>query len=741
MRVLQRRVSRRRAVVQIVVGSAGLMVAGCAPPAPPAPTAAPPPPTSPPAAAVPTAAQSRPTEAPKPAAAATAAPKPAAATTVAPAAPAAKPAGDASSPGRALVGDWEGPEVVVDPAKLPRTFAESPLLAQLVKEGTLPPVAERIGQDPLVIKPVHELGRYGGTWRRGFTGPGDKWNGYRAATGPDHLLFWDYTGEAVVPNIARGFEMQDDGKVLVLHLRRGMRWSDGEPFTADDFMFWFEDVYQNKSLRSTPTSYMSINGKPGRLEKQDASTVRYVFPEPYYMLPDILAGATSLASQSEYGHQGLGSYAPAHYLKQFHPKYVPEEELNQKARAENFDNWVSLFTFKSDWALNPDLPVLTPWKTATPVNTPTWTLERNPYSIWVDTDGNQLPYIDRIQMTLAENLEIVNLRAIAGEYDWQERHLDIGKLPVFLENQQRGGYKVYLDPNQSGGDMNIRFNMSYDGDPEAAKWFGTTDFRRALSLGVDRDQLNETFWLGTGSPGAFAPAPANKYSPGPDARKLWATYDPDRANAMLDAIGLDKKDAEGFRLRSDGGGRLHLEATTRGGQFIQFTQIMEMVRDQWKKIGIDLAVKEVERSLGDRMSAANELQLSVWQGDGSEHLFTFPTTVFPFEVNSSGGPLYGRWFQSGGAEGREPPPRMQELMAKFLKAFGVPEAERVQLGKEIWQIALDEVYAIGTVGLSPAAGGTRIVKTGMGNVPAGQYNSPDGKTPGVTRPATFFWKA
>ena len=198
--------------------------------------------------------------------------------------------------------------------------------------------------------------------------------------------------------------------------------------------------------------------------------------------------------------------------------------------------------------------MLSSWKTVTPINTPTWTLERNPYSIWVDTAGNPLPYIDRVVLTLAENLEVLNLRAIAGEYDLQERHVDLGKVPVILENQQRGGYKLSLDPGDYGGDMIIKFNLSYEADAELAKWFNTADFRRALALGIDREQINETFWLGTGTPSSVVPADHNKYNPGPEYRTLWATYDPKKADEMLNKIGLDKKDAEGYRLRSDGKG-------------------------------------------------------------------------------------------------------------------------------------------------------------------------------------------
>src|SRR3989475_1134053 len=315
--------------------------------------------------------------------------------------------------GSDLIGKLEGPEVVTDAAKIPKAFKEAPQLAALVKAGKLPPVAERVGQDPLVIKPLREIGKYGGTWRSGFTGPADFWNGYRCCSGPDHLMLWDYTGDRAVPNLAKGLEMQDGGKAWLVHLRRGMKWSDGKPFTADDFVFWFEDIYRNKDLVPTPTAVMAINGKQGVIERVDTLTVRFKFPEPYFMFPDVLAGSTDLAGQWG-AYRGMGGFAPAHYLKQFHPKYANAEELDKKAKEAKFDSWVRMFLAKNDWSLNPDLPVLSPWKTATPINTPTWTLERNPYSVFVDTAGNPLPYMDKGALTPPENLEVVNLPASPG---------------------------------------------------------------------------------------------------------------------------------------------------------------------------------------------------------------------------------------------------------------------------------------------------------------------------------------
>lgn len=646
---------------------------------------------------------------------------------------------DAENP---LIGTLEGPEVVVDPAQFPTAFQEAPQLAALVEAGSLPPVQERIGQDPLVIKPLREIGTYGGVWRRGFTGPGDTVNGYRSAAGPDRPLYFDYTGQTVVPNIAKAWELSEDGRQLTLQLRRGMRWSDGQPFTADDWVFWYEDMYGNDELMPNKTIRMSINGKPGELVKEDDYTVIFRFPDPYFFLPEALAGWNSIGGgQSSQGAGGNGCYAPAHYLRQFHPTYTPEAELRPLIEEAGLESWVDLFLQRNDWKLNPELPVVSPWKVTSPINTPTWSFERNPYSVYIDTSGNQLPYIDEIVMTLAENLEVVNLRAIAGEYDFQARHIDIAKLPVILENQEQSGYTVHLDTGDYGTDCGLDFNISYEKDAEIAKWIGTTDFRRALSLGVERDQLNEIFWLGTGTPGSLIPAESNKYFPGEEYRTLWHTYDPERANQMLDKLGLTEKDGEGFRLRTDGQGRLSLEIITIAALFMPYTQICEAIGQQWREIGIELRAREVDGTLSAQIYEANEHQMRAWVCDGPEHLFNFAAQVIPDGGANPLGPLYGQWFQTQGAEGKEPPPRLREVYEKYRAAFGVPEEERNELAKDIFRILVDEVYKIGTVGLSAAAMGIRIVNTRMGNVPSRQYNSPDVLNPNISRPATFYYKS
>ena len=645
--------------------------------------------------------------------------------------------------GGSLMGELEGPRVITDREQFPERFNEAPALADLVQQGKLPPVQERIGSDPLVIEPVREIGNYGGIWRRGFSGPADFWNGYRCC-GHDKILFWDYTGNVIVPNVAKGWEISDEGRVITIHLRRGMKWSDGHPFTADDFVFWYEDIYHNEELVPTKAPILSIDDKPGKMEKVDDNTIRFVFAEPYYVFLDMLAGVTVLGGHSFGGRNLVGGFAPKHYLQQFHPRYVGQEAVDQVVEAAGYDNWASFMRFINDWSLNPDLPTVTAWQTTSPINTPTWVLERNPYFYMVDTAGNQLPYIDKVVLTLAENLEVLNLRAIAGEYDFQARHIDISKLPVFLDNQGRGDYTVSLDPADIGCDACLFFNQTYDADPEIAIWLQNRDFRIALSHGIDREQLNEAFWLGIGTPGSQVLAESSPYNPGPEYRYMHSTYDPQRANELLDALGLTRRDSQGYRLRTDGEDRLRLEMTTVGGHFLQFTQIAEMIREQWSKIGIQADVNEVERSLAITRVGANELQIHLWQNDGTEHFFASPWHLFPLSQSGLGGPnigpLWGQWLRSNGSQGREPTAPMKKLMALWKQGFGVPEAERIEIGKEMWRVAVEQQWAVGTVGLSPAVMGVRIVSNRLGNSPDRLYNSTDGMTPAPSRPETFFFK-
>jgi len=648
--------------------------------------------------------------------------------------------------GSSLIGKLEGPEVIRDAKAFPKAFKEAPGLAEQVKAGKLPAVGKRLPEPSqlLVVKPLKETGKYGGNWRRAFTGPADHENGNRIVSA-DKILTFDYTGTKIVPSLARDWKVSDDGKTTTIYLRKGAKWSDGKPLTADDFMFWYQDIYLNKNIVPTPFFEFQIDGKDGKMRKVDDYTVAFDFPEAYGFFVYQLAGSTGigagLATRGAFQNFG-GAYAPAHYLKQFLPKYSSEEAVNKKAKELGFDNWVSLLKMKYSWALNPDLPVMTPWKTVSPINTPTWSMERNPYFWGVDTAGNQLPYIDRITLTLAENTEVANLRAIAGEYDIQERHMHLSKLPVFLENAKKGNYTVHLDPGLNGSDVALHIGNSYEGDAEIAKLLRNKDFRHALSMGIDRDQLNEAFWLGVGTAGSVAPAPDTIFSPGAEWNKKWATLDLKQANELLDKIGLTKKDGDGYRLRADGKGRLRLEMVTIGGQFVPFTPVGEMIKQQWRKIGVDVDIKELERNLAFTRDNGNENQIITWANDGSEMLFLFPRHALPVDAAEAHmGMAFAKWYASKGASGKKPDdPEMLRAFDLFRAAYGMNEADRVNAGKEIWKILVEQEWSIGTVGQSPAFMGVRLVKNNMGNVPDRQVNAQHARTPHTSWPETFYFK-
>ncbi len=662
-------------------------------------------------------------------------------------APPATPSKAPAPLGAQFIGKLEGPEILRDPAKFPKTFKEAPMLADLVRAGKLPPVEQRLPQpsELMVVKPLKEIGKYGGRWRRGFTGPADNENGNRIVS-TDKLLMWDYTGNKIAPSLISDWKISADGRVTTIGLRKGMKWSDGEPFTADDFIFWYTDIYSDKDIVPTPIPELTINGKPGVMRKVSDTTVAFEFPDPYYLFLDILAGDTLIGGGQATGAARasfMGGYAPAHYLKHFLPKYSSLDEVDKKAKAAGFDSWKSYFRFRTNWTLNTELPVVGPWKTVSPINTSTWTLERNPYYWAVDTAGNQLPYIDRIVMGLAENLEVLNLRAIGGEYDLQERHISLSKLPVFLDNRQKGNYSVHLDTSQSGCDAALLVNTAYEADPEIAKWLTNRDFRRAISLGIDRDQLNEALWLGIGTPGSCAPAEEVSINPGKEYRKKWAVLDLKQANALLDKIGLTKKDGQGYRLRTDGKGRVRIELMSVGGQFIPYTQMGEMIKQQWQKIGIDADVKETERSLAFIKTANAEHHIMFWTVGGSENLYLFPRHVLPVDpAECHLGMPFARWYASNGTQGKKPTnPEMLRAMELYRSAAGKKEAERTKIAQDIWKILVEECWVIGTVGISPAFMGVRIVKNNMGNIPDRQTNAQHARTPNTSHPATFFFKA
>ena len=619
----------------------------------------------------------------------------------------------------------------------PTTYHEAPELTKLVREGKLPPVEERLPEEPLIVPPIERIGQYGGTWRRGFTGRADTQNVERILH--DHLIYYDLDGQTMVPHFAKSWEVSEDGTTFTFHLRKGMKWSDGAPFTADDFEFAFEDVTKNEIINAILQYWYKADGQVCTFEKIDDYTIRYIFHKPNYVFIERVA-AYSIGGQSSKGWN-CPLYAPKHYLKQFHPKYTPVSELNKIAEEEEIEsaNWQLLFKRKAHYRDNPELPVVGPWKPVTLITGDVFTLERNPYYFAVDPMGNQLPYIDKIMLHLVEDIEVFNARVIAGGIDMQHRHVFIDKVPVLKSNEKIGNYRVLFWPNLGGSDAAIFINQSWEGDPEIQKWLRSRDFRIALSLAIDREEINESVFLGIGKVRAFVPLPDNPYYPGPEFEKNYAVRDLNKANEILDSLGLGKRDREGYRLRTDGKERLVITISVSRAAFINFEGVAELLVNHWKAIGLKFHLMVEERSLHSTRAANNKHQINMWVTGGSENPWTYTSFTLP-TIGCRFAPDVGFWVNSKGEKGIAPTGDLIRMLEIFNEGSSLPKEMRIELGKELWRIHSDNQYVIGTVGQSPAMNGVVVVKNYFRNVPHLAPNSATLQTPGIARPEQFFFE-
>jgi len=642
-------------------------------------------------------------------------------------------------PRKYAIGKLEGPTIVTDPAKFPKTLKEAPELAALVQQGKLPPVADRVGQDPLVIQPVHQIGKYGGTMRKAFLAGVNDVSIARFMTGAAPLLFWDFEWKTVKPNIARSFTVSPDSKTITVQLRRGMKWSDGQPFTADDIVFWFEDILNNPDLHAGLSDDLTVGGKQVTVQKVDDTTVVFVAPQPFPLLVEIMASPNSDIGATFNQEIGVGGpYAPKHYLKQFHAKYVGKEAADKLAADAKQNGWAANMSAKMNYAANPDIPVVYPWVVKRPATDATsFVIERNPYSVWVDTEGNQLPYIGTVQHVSVQSVDVMALNASSGDLDFMELQFTTSQLPVLVQTQDKGNYKVYLDPQQAG--VGIALNLAYDEDPVLGQLYRNVDFRRALSMAIDRDQINETFFLGTAVPSAAAPAPENKYYPGDDYVRRWATLDLTQANQLLDKIGLAQKDSAGFRLRSDGR-RLNLSFIAVD-RIVDQAQLAERIKTFWAKIGVDLTIEALSSGLARQRIGANQAQMTI-NSVGTEDVYLSTGFQTPIGGGYSAimGVPYAQWISSGGTQGKEPFDAMKQAIALFDKGKTAPTSEaRVQAGKDLTKLAIDQVFSIGLVSLDLSRG-IRIAKNNIGNVPARTLNTNVLLSPVGALAQTYYFK-
>jgi peptide/nickel transport system substrate-binding protein len=635
----------------------------------------------------------------------------------------------------------EGGTLILDPAQFPKALKESPDFAAQVAAGKLPPVAERIGQDPLFIRPVNGVGKYGGLIRRGIINEDSVSSTFCA--GPDGFLYWDYEYKNIVPNIARDFEVSKDLKEVTLHLRRGMRWSDGHPFTADDVMFWREDINLNPDI-GYPSITLSIDGKNVAVEKVDDYTVVFRSPVPYATLAELIASNQDASGPDAWGAYAGGGFAPKHYLSQFLPKYTSDAQATRLAQDAGFHNWPAYILDRNTWTSNTDLPTVTPWKCTRPITNPPWEFEANPYSIWVDSDGNQLPYVPSVSFENVDDPNVLALNAVSGDYDFADRGLQITSLPLLIKNESRSEFTVRKAPDRLM-DLAVIFNLSYVDDQEMGDLIRTTDFRRALSLGIDRDQVNETFFLETSIPSCTMVSDDSPYFPGPEWRLKWAELDLDQANEMLDELGLTKRNGDGFRMLPSGKGpvRIEMQATNSKADFPTWG---EMIRRQWTKIGIDSSSDLVDGALLYERAQANKVMAALNNVYGVEEPFLNPNCLLPLTTAGTGGGTFGieysKWFLSNGKEGTEPPESMQILkdtVALYRKGLALPKEQRIDIGKKVVQTHADEVWTIGVVGMGLLIYGIYLSKDNLANVPQRFINTGPTANDALAQPFAFYY--
>jgi len=601
-------------------------------------------------------------------------------------------------------------------------YNEAPMLKVKVAAGELPPVEQRLPDEPQVIKPVEEIGQYGGTVYVATQNPTSPEDAQYGLCGPEPLLRVTPCGKSVVPNIAKSWEFSEEKKVLTLHLRKGIKWSDGAPFTVDDIMFWWEDVTLNKELTPRISSAWCPGGEPMKVEKIDEYTVRLRFAIPYYHSLAYLAYWTGVI------------YQPKHYLKKFHPRYTAKEKLENLVKKEGFEFWYQLFLAK-----NPVNLIVGPRLTAFYVKEKKageTLLERNPYYWKVDPEGNQLPYIDKIALSLVESPEVVNMRIISGEIDFAGLHTTLANWRLYKENAEKGNYRVLPWTSNINTEVGLFVNQTHK-DPILRKIMQDNRFRYALSLAINREEINEAIFYGMGEP---RQSTVHSWSALYEERfaKAYAEYNSKEANKLLNEMGLDKRDSEGYRLRPDKK-RLTLTIEYWPGQGSR-TEICELVKEYWEVIGIKTTLKPEERSFYNTRVNSNEFNVGLWHIVTKTDYLCYNQFQYVGQANPEAGcwPAWLEWNLSKGKTGEEPPAKIKELFKIYKNLeFATSEEETLRLAKKIIKFQAENINIIGTVGdvIKPI-----IAKNNLRNIPEKGMWAWDSWFMGTYCPEQFFLK-
>ena len=603
---------------------------------------------------------------------------------------------------------------------------EPPNLVAAVAAGQLPPLTARLPRVPLVFEAPRSdwtLGRYGGEVRTLMAKDRDirmmVVYGYSRLVGYDEQLRLTPVILEKVDNV--------DSRIFTLHLRPGHKWSDGKPFTAEDFRYYWDDVAHNKDLSpfGLPQALL-VNGHAPKFEVLNETTVRFTWQEPNPMFLPALAAPSPLYI-----------YRPAHYLRQFHAHYAGVEKANALAVEAGSRSWAGLHQKKDEQFRfdNPDLPTLEPWKNTTPLPSTRFVLERNPYFHRVDSTGRQLPYIDRIIVGITDD-KLIPAKAGAGDVDLQVRYLRFDNYTFLKQSEKRNQYHVRLWEKALGSQIALYPNLNAE-DAEWRKLMRDVRFRRALSLGINRHEVNEVVYFGLGRESSNTILQRSALFR-PEFRAAWTKFDVKAANALLDSIGLTRRDAAGLRLLPDGR-PMELVIDT-SGESTEETDVLELIRDSWRQLGIAMFSRPSQREVFRKRVFSGKSMMSVWSGlsNGIPTPDMSPGELAPTTQEQLQWPMWGQYYEQNRKGGEAPTsPDVVELVKLFEEWRNSGSAdEREKIWLRMLTINANEVYTIGIVtrALQPV-----VVRDNLRNVPVeGIYSWDPGAYFGMYHPDTFW---
>lgn len=603
---------------------------------------------------------------------------------------------------------------------------ETPVLQPLVDSGELPPVAERIPAEPQIVAfgKGASPGLHGGEMRLLM----GKQKDIRQLTIYGYARLIGYTPELELKaDILERYEIED-GRIFTFYLRKGHRWSDGVPFTSEDFRYYWEDIVNNPELSSGgPSKKLLIDGEAPKVEILDDYTVRYSWSKPNpFFIPALAAPGP------------LYIYKPAHYLRQFHKRYQSKERMAELIEKYSARNWMGVHVNRDRpyKATNPDLPTLQPWYNSTYPPSDRFTFKRNPYYHRVDSNGRQLPYIDKVVVNIASG-KLVPAKTGADESDLQGRYLRMDNYTFLKQAEKRSSFDVRLWRVAKGAHVALFPDLNCADDTVRAL-MRDRKFRRALSLAIHRFEINQVVYFGLAQESNNTVLPESPLFK-PEYRDNWSQFDLQQANALLDQLGLTERDSRGVRLMADGRPLEILIQTA--GESTEQTDILELVHDNWLKAGIKLYSVPSTREVFRNRIFAGEAIMSIWSGleNGIPTADSSPEELAPTSKYQYQWPKWGQFYESSGKAGEKPDdPQVLELV-ELNELWRTSEDTSAR--KDIWQRMLqihgEEQYSIGIVNRvqHPV-----VVSQFLHNVPdVGFYSIEPGAYFGIYKPDSFWF--